>query len=117
MLNVISMDYVITPCMFATISFQIFGTCSHCGQLITGEKQRVEIAIPTTVNSSKFSLSYDSHGVAKLHNSCWKVVHSVSYPRSHFKKSFTDNQLSLSFKCVPILTDHSSFSHFSLLPT
>ncbi|KAL5258575.1 hypothetical protein ACHWQZ_G009147 [Mnemiopsis leidyi] len=55
---------------------KIFGTCSHCGQLITGEKQRVEIAIPTTVNSSKFSLSYDCHGVAKLHNSCWKVVYT-----------------------------------------
>ena len=73
--------------------FQIFGTCSHCGQLITGEKQRVEIAIPTTVNSSKFSLSYDSHGVAKLHNSCWKVVYSVSFLRKeHFKKSFTIKQ-------------------------
>ena len=39
----------------------------------------MEIAIPTTVNSRKFVLSYDEHGVAKLHSSCWKNVLSVGF--------------------------------------
>lgn len=51
--------------------------CGYCSQQITGESQRVEIAVPDTVLTANFVLKYESHGVVKLHSSCWKSVMNV----------------------------------------
>ena len=56
---------------------QVFGSCGLCAQPITGDTQRVEIAIPASVKSGGFVLAYQGNGVAKLHNYCWKHIQQV----------------------------------------
>ena len=56
----------------------MYGLCCICATDVTGDCQRVELAVPVTALPKKTVLKYDGQGCARMHSTCWNKVQNVS---------------------------------------